>query len=255
MAEGLQGMKALVVGVANEHSIAWGIAMALRAAGADMALTFLNDKAEPFVRPLAERLGASLFMPLDVGNSAQQDALFAEIGKAWGQLDILVHCIAFAPRADLHGRVVDTSAKGFSLAMDVSVHSLARLCRAAEPLMPKGGACMTVSYYGAEKVISTYNMMGPVKAALEATARELASELGPKGISVNVLSPGAMATRAGGGIARFDAMLEQARVRAPMQRLARIEDVGAAAAFLASPAARCITGETIHVDGGYHIMG
>jgi enoyl-[acyl-carrier protein] reductase I len=251
----LKGLNALVVGVANEHSIAWGIAMALREAGAELALTYLNEKAEPFVRPLAERAGAALFMPLDVGKPEQQQALFDQIGKSWGRLDILVHCIAFAPRADLHGRVVDTSAEGFALAMDVSVHSLARLCRAAEPLMTKGGACLTVSYYGAEKVVSTYNMMGPVKAALEATARELASELGPKGISVNVLSPGAIATRAAGGIASFDAMLEQARERAPMKRLAAIEDVGAAAAFLAGPGARAITGETIHVDGGYHIMG
>ncbi|MDB5649722.1 MAG: Enoyl-[acyl-carrier-protein] reductase [Hyphomicrobiales bacterium] len=255
MSNSLQGCKALVVGVANEHSIAWGIAMALREAGAELALTFLNAKAEPFVRPLAERVGTAIFMPLDVAQPEQQQALFDQIGKTWGKLDILVHCIAFAPRGDLQGRVIDTTAEGFGVAMDVSVHSFARLCRSAEPLMAEGGACMTVSFYGAEKVISTYNMMGPVKAALEAAARELASELGPNGITVNVLSPGTIATRAAGGIASFDAMLEQARERAPMKRLATIENVGATAAFLASPAARAITGETIHVDGGYHIMG
>ncbi|WP_406854984.1 enoyl-ACP reductase FabI [Alsobacter sp. KACC 23698] len=253
MANMLSGKKALVVGVANDRSIAWGIASALRAAGADIALTYINEKAEAYVRPLAERLNASLCSPLDVARPDQQQALADEIAATWGRLDVLVHCIAFAPRDDLHGRVLDTSPDGFALAMDISVHSFARLCKAFEPLMGDGGACITVSFYGAEKVVSTYNMMGPVKAALEAMARELASELGPKGVSVNVLSPGAIATRAAGGIAEFDTMLDEARERAPMKRLATIEDVGAMAAFLAG--SRSITGETIHVDGGYHIMG
>ncbi|WP_460450801.1 enoyl-ACP reductase FabI [Alsobacter sp. SYSU BS001988] len=253
MADMLSGKKALVVGVANDRSIAWGIASALRAAGADIALTYVNPKAEAYVRPLAERLDATLCSPLDVARPDQQQALVDEIAAAWGRLDVLVHCIAFAPRDDLHGRVLDTSPDGFTLAMDISVHSFARLCKAFEPLMSDGGACITVSFYGAEKVVSTYNMMGPVKAALEAMARELASELGPRGVSVNVLSPGAIATRAAGGIAEFDTMLDEARDRAPMKRLATIEDVGAMAAFLAG--SRSITGETIHVDGGYHIMG
>ncbi|PSC05442.1 enoyl-[acyl-carrier-protein] reductase FabI [Alsobacter soli] len=251
----LSGRKALVVGIANDRSIAWGIASALRAAGAELAITYLNPKAEPHVRPLAEKLGATLVAPLDVAKPEEEDALFAAITRSWDRLDVLVHSIAYAPREDLHGRVIDTSAEGFGLAMDVSVHSFARLCRRAEPLMRSGGCCLTVSYYGAEKVISTYNMMGPVKAALEATARELASELGPRGVRVNVLSPGAMATRAAGGIASFDDMLEEAAERSPMGRLATIEDVGATAAFLASDGARSITGETIHVDAGYHIMG
>jgi enoyl-[acyl-carrier protein] reductase I len=251
----LAGKRALVVGVANDRSIAWGVADAMAAAGARLAVTFLNAKAEPYVRPLAERVGAELILPLDVADPAQEASVFEAIGSAWGGLDILVHSIAFALKDDLHGRVVDVSSKGFALAMDVSVHSFVRLCRLAEPLMANGGACLTMSFHGAERVVSTYNVMGPVKAALEATARELASELGPQGITVNVLSPGAMATRAAGGIASFDAMLQEAASRSPMKRLATIEDVGAAAVFLASDAARNITGETLHVDAGYQIMG
>ncbi|GGH11243.1 enoyl-[acyl-carrier-protein] reductase [NADH] [Alsobacter metallidurans] len=255
MTNALAGRKALVIGVANDKSIAWGIASALRAAGAELAITYLNPKAEPHVRPLAEKLDARIVAPLDVARPDDEDALFNKIATEWDRLDVVVHSIAYAPRDDLHGRVIDSTAEGFGLAMDVSVHSFARLCRRAEPLMRAGGSCLTVSYYGAEKVISTYNMMGPVKAALEATARELASELGPSGVRVNVLSPGAMATRAAGGIAEFDAMLEATIERSPMGRLASIEDVGATAAFLASDGARSITGETIHVDAGYHIMG
>jgi enoyl-[acyl-carrier protein] reductase I len=251
----LTGKRALVVGIANDQSIAWGVAKAMREAGADLAITYLNEKAERFVRPLGERLGAPLILPLDAAHPEQEDAVFEAITGAWGGLDILVHSIAFAPRDDLHGRVVDSSAEGFAQAMDISVHSFIRLCRRAEPLMTKGGACLTMSFYGAEKVVSTYNLMGPAKAALEAATREVASELGSKGITVNVLSPGPMATRAAGGIAAFDAMLEEARERSPMKRLATIEDVGAAAVFLASDAAHNITGETLHVDAGSHIMG
>jgi enoyl-[acyl-carrier protein] reductase I len=251
----LKGRRALVVGVANDQSIAWGVAAALREAGAELAITYLNAKAEPHVRPLAERAGASLILPLDVMRPEQEEDLFAQLANAWPRLDIVVHSIAFAPRDDLQGLVLDTSAEGFGLAMDVSVHSFVRLCRRAVPLMTKGGACLTMSFYGAEKVVSTYNVMGPVKAALEATARELASELGPRGITVNVISPGPMATRAAGGIASFDDMMNDAVERAPMRRLATIEDVGAAAVFLASSAGQNITGETLHIDAGYHIMG
>lgn len=255
MAGLLAGKRALVVGVANEHSIAWGVAAAMAAAGAELAITYLNTKAEPYVRPLAESVGAPLTLPLDVARPEEEQAVFAAIAQRWGRLDILVHSIAFARRDDLHGRVLDTSGAGFSEAMDISVHSFVRLCRAAEPLMKGGGACMTMSFYGAEKVVSTYNVMGPVKAALEAVTRELASELGPAGVTCNVVSPGPMATRAAGGIASFDAMLRDASARAPMRRLATIEDVGATAVFLASDGARNITGETIHVDAGYQIMG
>lgn len=250
----LKGKRALVVGIANEHSIAWGIARALSEQGAQLAITFLNPKAEPHVRPLAEAVQAPIVMPLDVNHAGETEALFARIGAEWGGLDILVHSIAFAPREDLQGRVIDTSHEGFALAMDVSVHSFVRLARRAEPLMTKGGAMLTISFYGAEKVVGTYNMMGPVKAALEATTRELASELGPRNISVNALSPGPMPTRAAGGIAAFDAMMQGAIERAPLHRLATLEEVGATAAFLASDRARAITGMTLHVDCGFHIM-
>jgi enoyl-[acyl-carrier protein] reductase I len=251
----LSGKYALVVGVANDHSIAWGVARALQAAGAELAITYLNAKAEPYVRPLAEQLNAPIVMPLEVSHPEQQQALFDAIKEKWGRLDILVHSIAFASHDDLRGRVVDASADGFAKAMDISVHSFIRLVRSAEPLMTEGGACLTMSFYGAEKVVSSYNIMGPVKAALEATTRELCSELGAKSITVNALSPGTIATRAAGGIAGFDEMVREAAERSPMRRLATIDDVGAAATFLASDAGRNITGTILHVDAGYHVMG
>jgi enoyl-[acyl-carrier protein] reductase I len=251
----LRGKKALVVGVANEHSIAYGCAQAFRERGADLAITYLNAKAEPHVRPLAEGLSADIILPLDVSDQQQFDAVFDTIEATWGRLDVLVHSIAFAPLADLRGRVVDCSPDGFALAMDVSVHSFIRMVKRAEPLMTAGGSCMTMSFYGAEKVVSTYNIMGPVKAALEATVRELASELGGKGIRVNTLSPGPMATRAASGIAEFDDMLAEAASRAPTHQLVSVADVGAYAAFLASDAARNVTGALHYIDGGYHIMG
>ena len=251
----LTGKRALIVGVANEHSIAWGVAQNLRRAGAELAITYLNAKAERYVRPLAESIGAAIIQPLDVTRDEQEAPLFEHIQHDWGGLDILVHSIAFAPHDDLHGRVADASSPGFALAMDVSVHSFIRLVRRAEPLMTQGGACLTMSFYGAEKVVAAYNVMGPVKAALEAVTRELASELGPKNITVNALSPGPMATRAASGIDHFDEMMSAAITRSAMKRLATIEDVGAAAAFLASDLARNITGSVLHVDAGYHIMG
>jgi enoyl-[acyl-carrier protein] reductase I len=251
----LEGRKILIIGIANEHSIAYGAAAAIREAGAELAVTWLNAKAEPHVRPLAEALGASIIAPLDVREDAEVEALFARISAEWGQLDGLIHSIAFAPREDLQGRVVDTTRDGFAEAMDISVHSFFRLARFAEPLMKQGGAIMTMSFYGAERVVSTYNLMGPVKAALEAGVRELASELGPKGITVNAISPGTIATRAASGLDHFDDMMKEAREKSPMKRLATIEDVGALAAFLASSGATNITGAVIHVDAGYHIMG
>jgi enoyl-[acyl-carrier protein] reductase I len=251
----LAGKRALVVGIANEQSIAWGIARAMHEEGAEIAATFLNAKAEPHVRPLAESLRAPLIMPLDVGRDAELDAMFTAIEQTWGRLDILVHSIAFAPRDDLHGRVVDSSREGFRTAMDISVHSFIRMVKRAESLMTDGGSCLTLSFYGADKVVSTYNMMGPVKAALEATVRELASELGEKGIRLNALSPGPLATRAASGIKAFDAMLEEAAAIAPMRRLVTIEDCGAYAVFLASDRAKNITGGLHYVDGGYNIMG
>ncbi|MBG6203909.1 enoyl-[acyl-carrier protein] reductase I [Labrenzia sp. EL_13] len=251
----LTGMKVLVVGVANDQSIAYGCAKAFREQGADLAVTFLNEKAEPHVRPLAEELGAEIVAPLDVRDLEQQDAIFREITEKWGRLDTLLHSIAFSKKEDLHGRVVDCSAEGFGLAMDISVHSFLRLIRGAEPLMPQGGTCMTVSFMGAQKVVENYGVMGPVKAALEAATRYAAAEMGPRGISVHALSPGPLKTRAASGIAEFDELLNDAAERAPTHQLATIDDVGAYAAFLASREAFNVTGGIHFIDGGYSIVG
>lgn len=250
----LAGQKALVVGIANRQSIAWGCAQALRAQGADLAVTWLNAKAEPHVRPLAEELGAEILGPLDVTTPGEMEAIFAQITQDWGRLDTVLHSIAFAPRADLHGRVVDCSAEGWALAMDVSVHSFLRMIRLAEPLMGAGGTCLSVSFHGSTRVVHSYNMMGPVKAALESAVRYAAAELGPKGIRVHALSPGPLATRAASGIDHFDQMLAEAAQRAPTHQLASIEDVGAMAAFLAAPEARNLTGGVHDIDGGYAIV-
>ncbi|NUB46190.1 enoyl-ACP reductase FabI [Fertoebacter nigrum] len=249
----LAGKTALIVGIANEHSIAWGCAQALKAQGADLAVTWLNDKAEPHVRPLAEQVGASIMMPLDVSVPGQLEAVFDQITSQWGRLDALIHSIAFAPRADLQGRVVDCSAEGFALAMDVSVHSFVRMIRLAEPLMPQGGCCQSVSFFGSSRVVRHYNMMGPVKAALESVVRYTAAELGPQGIRVHALSPGPLKTRAASGIDHFDELLSAASERAPTHQLATIEDVGAMCAFLASDEARNLTGGVHDIDGGFSI--
>ena len=249
----LAGKKALVVGIANEHSIAWGCAQALRAQGADLAVTWLNEKAEPWVRPLAESLQAEIMMPLDVAVPGQLEAVFAEIAARWGKLDTLVHSIAFAPRDDLHGRVVDCSPAGFGLAMDISVHSFLRMIKAAEPMMPQGGTCLSVSFFGSSRVVRHYNMMGPVKAALESAVRYAAAELGENGIRVHALSPGPLKTRAASGIDHFDELLSAAADRAPTHQLATIEDVGAMCAFLASDEARNLTGGVHDIDGGFSI--
>lgn len=251
----LAGKRALVVGIANEESIAYGCAKAFRSQGADLAITYLNDKAEPFVRPLAEKLGAEIVLPLDVQENGQFNRLFDQLRQAWGRIDICLHSIAFCPREDLHARVVDTSRDGFCAAMDISVHSFIRMVRHAEPMMPHGGTCMTVSFYGSEKVVEHYNVMGPVKAALESATRYMAAELGPKKISVHALSPGPLKTRAASGIAGFDELMSQAAERAPTHQLATIDDVGAYAAFLASREAANVTGGVHYIDGGYHIVG
>jgi len=250
----LHGKKALIIGIANENSIAYGCAKALRQQGADLAITYLNEKAEPHVRPLAEELGAEIIAPLDVTKDGQFTALFDQIREKWGRVDICLHAVAFCPAADLHARVVDTSREGFGKAMDISVHSFIRMVRRAEPLMPAGGTCMTVSFYGAEKVVENYNIMGPVKAALESVTKYIAAELGPKGISVHALSPGPLKTRAASGIDRFDELLERAAASAPMHQLVSIEQVGAYAAFLASEEAGNITGGVHYIDGGYHVV-
>lgn len=251
----LAGKKALVVGIANEHSIAYGCAKAFRDQGAELAITYLNDKAERFVRPLAEKLGASMVLPLDVTKDGQFAELFDSIRQQWGRIDICLHSIAFCPRDDLHARVVDCSRAGFATAMDVSVHSFIRMVHRAAPLMPHGGTCMTVSFYGADKVVEHYNIMGPVKAALESVTRYMAAELGPQGISIHTLSPGPLKTRAASGIDDFDQLLQRAAERAPTHHLTTIEQVGAYAAFLASNEASNVTGGIHYIDGGYHIVG
>jgi enoyl-[acyl-carrier protein] reductase I len=251
----LTGKKGLVLGIANEHSIAYGCAQAFRALGAELAITYLNEKAKPFVAPLAAALEAPLFLPCDVRAPGQLEGVFDAIRQKWGKLDFALHAIAFAPKEDLHGRLIDCSLDGFLVAMDVSCHSFLRMSRLAEPLMSDGGALFTMSYYGAEKVIEHYNVMGPVKAALESAVRYLAYELGPRGIRVHAISPGPVKTRAASGIDHFDELMERAAERAPARRLVSIEDVGAATAVLATDYAKLITGETVYVDGGYHILG
>jgi enoyl-[acyl-carrier protein] reductase I len=251
----LTGKKALIVGVANEHSIAWGCAQAMRRAGAEIAMTYLNDRAKPHVEPLAKALDAEIFLPLEVRDPAQVDGLFAAIAERWGGLDILVHSIAFAPRDALQGRVVDCPRDGFLAAMDVSCWSFLDLARRAEPLMRQGGTMMTMSYLGANEVVDNYGIMGPVKAALESSVRYVATELGPKGIRVHAVSPGPLATRAASGIKDFDDLMTRVSARAPARRLVTIEEVGAACVFLACDYAAAMTGETLYVDGGYHILG
>lgn len=251
----LAGKRGLVVGIANEGSIAHGCAQAFRALGAELAVTYLNAKAEPHVRPLAEALEASLILPCDVRVEGQLEAVFDRIAAEWGQIDFVLHSIAFAPREDLHARVTDCTRDGFLTAMDVSVHSFIRMAHLAEPLMKRGGCLQTVSFYGSEKVVEHYNLMGPVKAALEAVTRYLAAELGPRDIRVHCLSPGPLKTRAASGIDRFDELLARVAERAPLRQQVSVEDVGAYAAFLASDAARAITGSVPYIDGGYNILG
>jgi len=250
----LEGRKALVVGIANEHSIAWGCAKWLRALGADMAVTYLNEKAKRHVEPLARELEAEIFLPLDVRVEGQIESVFAAVEKKWGRLDSVVHSIAFSPKEALCGRVVDVEREGFLTTMDVSCWSFIRMARLAEPLMKDGGTLFTMTYYGSQMVVENYNIMGVAKAALESAVRYIAAELGPKRIRVHAVSPGPLATRAASGIPEFDELLEKAQEKAPARCLVSIDDVGAATAFLALDAARLITGETLYIDGGYHII-
>lgn len=255
MTPSLAGKKGLVVGIANEHSIAWGCANAFHAAGAELAVTYLNDKAKPFMAPLAEQLKAPLVLPLDVRDEGQMEALFAAIEAQWGKLDFLHHAIAFAPKADLQGRFVDTSRAGFLEAMDISCYSFIRMAHLAEPLMKDGGCLLTTTYYGGEEVVPRYGLMGPVKSALEGTVKYLAAELGAKNIRVNALSPGPIATRAASGIAGFDTLLQRAHDKSPLHEPVSIDAVGSYARFLVSDEAKMVTGSTVYIDGGYHIMG
>ena len=250
----LEGQKALIVGIANDQSIALGCARAFRAAGAELAVTWLNEKARAQVEPLARELGATITAPLDVSQPGQLEAVFETIRQQWGRLDSLVHSIAFAPREDLQGGLLDCSAEGFARAMDISCHSFIRMARLGAPLMKDGGTMFAMSYLGATRVVPSYSVMGPVKAALEAACRYLAHELGPRGIRVHAISPGPLRTRAASGLKDFELLLNEAAQKAPLGELVDIMDVGFACAYLATPLARRITGGTVYVDGGTHIV-
>lgn len=250
----LAGKRGLVLGIANELSIATGCAQAFAASGATLAATYLNEKAKPHVSAVTETLPCEILLPCDVREQGQLESVFDEIEKQWGELDFVLHSIAFAPAADLHGRVVDSSPEGFATAMDISCHSFLRAAKLAEPLMKNGGALLAVTYLGSERVVPHYGLMGPVKAALESVVRYSAAELGPKNIRVNAISPGPIATRAASGIEHFSELLETAAKISPGGRLVTIEDCGTLAAFLMSDAATMLTGTIIPVDGGEHTL-
>jgi enoyl-[acyl-carrier protein] reductase I len=250
----LRGRRGLIVGVANEHSIAFGCAAKLRGFGAEVALTYLNAKAKPYVEPLAKQIGASMLLPLNVAEESAVASMFEQIKAQWGYLDFIIHSIAFAPKDDLHGRIVDCSREGFLQAMQISCHSFVELAHHAEPLMRPGGALVTMSYYGADKVVQNYNMMGPVKAALESTVRYMAHELGQSKIRVYAVSPGPLKTRAASGIDHFDELVRMAVERTPEHRLVDIAEVGRVVAFLVGGAASGMTGDVIYVDAGLHHM-
>lgn len=250
----LKGKRGLVVGVANADSIAFGCAAKLRAFGAEIALTYLNEKARSYVEPLAKHINAKLLLPLDVTNPGEMRHLFSTLEEEWGSLDFVIHSIAFAPREDLHARIVDCSQSGFLQAMQVSCHSFIEMAHLAEPLMNPGGALITMSYYGADKVVQNYNMMGPVKAALESCVRYMAKELGEREIRVFAVSPGPLRTRAASGIAHFDELIDMAVSRSPARRLVDIAEVGRAVAFLVGGGASGMTGDVIYVDAGLHHM-
>jgi enoyl-[acyl-carrier protein] reductase I len=251
----LAGKKGLVVGIANDHSLAYGCARHFRSGGADLAITYLNEKSEPYVQPLAASLSSEIVMPCDVTIPGQLEDVFSEITKKWGRLDFVLHSIAYARAEDLKGPIIDCSADGFAFAMQVSVHSFLRMAKLSAPLMSSGGCLLAMSYYGAEKVMTHYNIMGPVKAALEAAVRYMAVELGPRHIRVNALSPGPVATRAASGIEHFDELLQRAVDEAPEHLLVTVDDVGALAAFLVADEAKAITGNIAFVDAGFHVVG
>jgi len=250
----LEGKKGLIVGIANENSIAWGCAKAVRAFGAELSVTYLNDKAKKYIEPLARQIDSAILMPLEVRTPGEMEAVFDRIGKEWGELDFVVHSIAFSPKEALQGRVVDVQREGFLTTMDVSCWSFIRMAHLAEPLMKKGGTLFTMTFYGSQMVVEHYNIMGVAKAALESAVRYMAAELGPKGIRVHAISPGPLATRAASGIPEFDELLEKAKTKAPARSLVSIDDVGVATAFLAHDAAKLMTGDTVYIDGGYHII-
>jgi enoyl-[acyl-carrier protein] reductase I len=251
----MAGKKGLIMGVANNRSIAWGIAKAAAAQGAEIALTYQGEALKKRVGPLAAELGSQLIMPCDVMDAGSMDAVFAELKRNWGKLDFLVHAIAFSDKNELDGRYVDTSERNFTQTMLVSCYSFTALAARAEKLMPAGGSMLTLTYYGAEKVMPHYNVMGVAKAALEASVRYLAADLGKSGIRVNAISAGPIKTLAASGIADFRYILKWNEYNSPLRRTVTIEEVGAAGLYLLSDLARGVTGEVHHVDAGYHIQG
>ncbi|CFX29550.1 enoyl-[acyl-carrier-protein] reductase, NADH-dependent [Candidatus Filomicrobium marinum] len=251
----MTGKRGLIMGVANNRSIAWGIAKACVAQGAEVALTYQGDALKKRVEPLAAELGSNLVLPCDVTNAASMDAVFESLGNAWGGLDFLVHAIAFSDKSELDGRYVDTTEKNFSQTMLVSCFSLTALAQRAEKLMPSGGSILTLTYYGAEKVMPHYNVMGVAKAALEASVRYLAADLGRTGIRVNAISAGPIKTLAASGISDFRYILKWNEYNSPLRRTVTIEEVGSAGLYLLSDLSRGVTGEVHHVDSGYHVQG
>ncbi len=248
-------LKGLVIGIANEDSIAWACARAFHDRGARLIVTYQNEQTRGAVEDLAARIGAEQVMPLDVTDHRQMDAVFKTIADKWGRLDFLLHSIAYAPPADLLGELTNASGSGFAIAMDVSCHSLIRLAKHARPLMSGGGSILTLSYYGAEKVMPHYNLMGPVKAALESSVRYLAWELGPSDIRVNALSPGPVRSRVSPHPGRFDEIMQEDVFRTPLHRAITLEQIGDVAAFMVSPQASGINGQVIHVDNGFTAIG
>ena len=249
----LSGRKGLVIGIANERSLAWPAALHFRQAGAELAITYVNERTKTHVTPLAARLEAPIVLPCDVKAPQELDAVFDAIAERWGKLDFILHAIGSVPPADLHGRLTDCSAAGFSEAMAVSVHSLIRMAHLSEPLMTDGGSVITLSYLGGERVVENYNVMGPVKAALEATVRYLAHELGPSNIRVNAISAGPVLTRAASGLTGISSLLEATARAAPLRRNIVADEVGRTALLFASDYTSGITGEVLHVDAGVHI--
>ncbi|TCK05902.1 enoyl-ACP reductase FabI [Marinobacterium mangrovicola] len=255
MSLSLEGKRGLILGIANRHSIAYGCAKVLAELGAELCITYLNEKAKPYVQPLADELGAKMLLPCDVSIEGELEAVFHEMEKHWGNIDFAVHSIAWSPLDELHGRLVDSSGDGFCKAMDISCHSFVRMANQSQRLMPEGGTLLTMSYEGAEKVVDHYNLMGPIKAALDSCARYLASELGEQQIRVHSISPGPMPTRAASGIDHFDELMDDATSKSPLKRLGTPDEVGSLAAFLISDLAKTQTGNRIFVDAGRHLIG
>lgn len=251
----MAGKKGLVMGVANDHSIAWGIAQAAHAHGAELAFTYQGDALEKRVRPLADSLGSPLVLPCDVTDETSMDIVFRAIEEKWGKLDFLVHAIAYSDKDELKGKYVDTSADNFGRTMQISVYSFTALCRRAAPLMRDGGSLLTLSYYGGEKVMPHYNVMGVAKAALEASVRYLAMDLGDQNIRVNAISAGPIKTLAAAGIGDFRYILKWNQHNSAMRRNVTLEDIGGAGLYLLSDLASGVSGEVHHVDCGYHVVG